>query len=103
VSTRISAAVRDGAPFAIDLMPDRSVEDIAARLSQRPKKRTLMKHLAALGLDPVKRALLQEFGRPLPEGPDLARLIKALPVRHGAPTDGRGDLHRRGRDPRGGG
>jgi uncharacterized flavoprotein (TIGR03862 family) len=66
-------------PFAIDLMPDRSVEDIARRLRQRPKKRTVMKHLgAALGLDPVKRALLQEFGRPLPDGPDLARLIKAL-------------------------
>jgi uncharacterized flavoprotein (TIGR03862 family) len=81
----ISAAVRDGAPFAIDFMPDRSVEDIAARLSQRPKKRTVMKHLATLGLDPVKRALLQEFGRPLPEGPDLARLIKALPVRHAGP------------------
>jgi len=82
----ISAAVRDGAPFAIDLAPDRSAEDIARRLAQRPKKRTLMKHLAqALGLDPVKRALLQEFGRPLPEGADLARLIKALPVRHLGP------------------
>jgi predicted flavoprotein YhiN len=33
----------------------------------------------------VKRALLQEFGRPLPEGPDLARLIKALPVHHKGP------------------
>jgi predicted flavoprotein YhiN len=33
----------------------------------------------------VKRALLQEFGRPLPDGPDLARLIKALPVRHEGP------------------
>jgi predicted flavoprotein YhiN len=45
-----------------------------------------MKHLGtALGLDPVKRALLQEFGRPLPDGPDLARLIKALPVHHKGP------------------
>jgi uncharacterized flavoprotein (TIGR03862 family) len=82
----VSAAVRDGAPFMLDLAPDRSVEDIATRLAARPKKRTLMKHLgAALGLDPVKRALLQEFGRPLPEGADLARLIKALPVRHKGP------------------
>jgi hypothetical protein len=64
-----------------------------------------MKHLgAALGLDPVKRALLQEFGRPLADGPDLARLIKALTgAPQGSPTDGRGDLDRRGRDPRGGG
>jgi uncharacterized flavoprotein (TIGR03862 family) len=82
----ISAAVRDGAAFAIDLMPDRSEADIARRLSQRPKKRTVMKHLArVLGLDPVKRALLQEFGRPLPHDTDLARLIKALPVRHEGP------------------
>lgn len=59
---------------------------MARRLSQRPKKRTVMKHLAqALGFDPVKRAILQEFGRPLPDGPDLARLIKALPVRHLGP------------------
>jgi uncharacterized flavoprotein (TIGR03862 family) len=82
----VSSAVRDGAPFAIDLAPDRSVEDIASRLAARPRKRTLMKHLgAALGLDPVKRALLQEFGRPLADGPDLARLIKALPVHHKGP------------------
>jgi len=81
----MSAAVRDGAVFRIDLMPDRSVEDITERLSKRPKKRTLMKHLHAMGLDPVKRALLQEFGRPLPDGADLARLIKALPVQHNGP------------------
>jgi uncharacterized flavoprotein (TIGR03862 family) len=82
----ISSAVRDGAAFAIDLAPDRSVDDIAARLAQRPKKRTVMKHLGtALGLDPVKRALLQEFGRPLPDGEGLARLIKALPIRHQGP------------------
>jgi uncharacterized flavoprotein (TIGR03862 family) len=82
----VSAAIRDGADFAIDLAPDRSPEDIAARLAARPRKRTIMKHLGqALGLDPVKRALLQEFGRPLPDGADLARLIKALPVRHLGP------------------
>lgn len=81
----VSAAVRDGAEFQIDLMPDRSVEDITERLAKRPKKRTLMKHLNAMGLDPVKRALLQEFGRPLPDGADLARLIKSLPVRHKGP------------------
>jgi uncharacterized flavoprotein (TIGR03862 family) len=82
----ISADVRDGAPFAIDLMPDRSVEDIAARLAARSRKRTVAKHLEqALGLDAVKRALLQEFGRPLPEGEALARLLKALPVRHAGP------------------
>jgi predicted flavoprotein YhiN len=28
---------------------------------------------------------VQEFGRPLPDGADLARLIKALPIRHAGP------------------
>lgn len=82
----VSAAVRDGATFSIDLAPDRTEADIAARLDLRPRKRTLMKHLGqALKLDAVKRALLQEFGRPLPDGAALARLIKALPVRHEGP------------------
>jgi hypothetical protein len=36
-----------------------------------------------LKLATVKMALLQEFGRPLPQDPEsLARLIKHLPVRH---------------------
>jgi hypothetical protein len=82
----VSADIRDGAPFSIDLLPDRTEADIARRLAARPRKRTLSRHLAQVpGLDPVKRALLQEFGRPLPGGADLARLIKALPVRHEGP------------------
>jgi predicted flavoprotein YhiN len=82
----VAADVRDGAPLSIDLLPDRDVADVAARLAARPAKRTLSRHLAqALGLDPVKRALLQEFGRPLPEGAALARLVKALPVPHRGP------------------
>ena len=39
-----------------------------------------------LGLEGAKRALLMEFGRPLPSQPDtLARLIKAVPIRHDGP------------------
>jgi uncharacterized flavoprotein (TIGR03862 family) len=82
----VSAAVRDGAPLVVDLLPDLSLEEVARRLAERPKKRTLAQHLEkALKLDPVKRALLQEFGRPLPEGVDLARLIKGLEIRHVGP------------------
>ena len=34
-------------------------------------------------LDPARIAVLQEFGRPLPQKPsDLAEVIKALPVKH---------------------
>jgi uncharacterized flavoprotein (TIGR03862 family) len=82
----VSAAVRDGAPLVVDLLPDLGPEEIAARLAARPKKRTLMQHLErALKLDPVKRALVQEFGRPLPDGADLAHLLKGLVIRHAGP------------------
>jgi uncharacterized flavoprotein (TIGR03862 family) len=82
----VSAAVRDGAPLVVDLLPDLGVDVIAARLAARPAKRTLAQHLdKALKLDPVKRALVQEFGRPLPDGADLARLIKGLMIRHAGP------------------
>ncbi|OAN78971.1 NAD(FAD)-utilizing dehydrogenase [Jannaschia sp. EhC01] len=79
----VSAAVRDGADLAFDLLPDRPVEGLVSRLRKRPRKQTLTKALTGLGLDPLKRALLQEFARPLPEDPAaLAALIKALPVKH---------------------
>jgi len=82
----VSAPVRDGAPLQVDLLPDLTQDQIIDRLAKRPKKRTLSQHLAkALSLDPAKRALLQEFGRPLPEGAALARLLKALPIRHQGP------------------
>ncbi len=81
-----SSAVRDGAALSFDLMPDRSVESLVSRLRKRPAKQTLTKALTGLGLDPAKRALLQEFARPLPEEPAaLAALIKALPVLHLGP------------------
>ena len=82
----VAAALRDGAALAVDLLPDLSEREVAARLAARPAKQTLARHLErALKLDPVKRALLQEFGRPLPEGVALARLIKRLPIRHAGP------------------
>ncbi|ABD53324.1 TIGR03862 family flavoprotein [Jannaschia sp. CCS1] len=82
----VSSAVRDGADLAFDLLPDRTVESLMSRLRTRPKKQTMTKALTGLGLDPLKRALLQEFARPLPEDPTtLAALIKALPVKHDGP------------------
>ena len=82
----VSAAVRDGAPLVVDLLPDLPLHEVATRLAARPGKRTVAQHLEkALRLDPVKRALLQEFGRPLPVGAELAPLLKALPIRHGGP------------------
>ena len=83
----IAAPVRDGAPLMIDLMPDLPVEDAAHRLARLPARDSLPNRLRkGLRLDPVKLALAQEWGRPLPSDPlALARRLKALPVRHAGP------------------
>lgn len=76
----MSRALRDGATLVMDLAPDRTEADIAARLSQRGRA-SLGTHLRkALHFDPLRIALLQEWGRPLPGGAALAARIKALPV-----------------------
>jgi len=82
----VSRAVREGAVLTLDLAPGRSLAEVAGRLAGGPGKQTQSNRLRkALKLDPVKIALLHEWGRPLPEGDALARLIKALPVRHEGP------------------
>ena len=80
----VSRAVREGAPLFIDLFPDKSLDQLRAALSRPRGKATLAKYLKqTLSLDPIRWALLNEFGRPLPS--DLAPLLKALPVRHSGP------------------
>lgn len=83
----ISAAVRDGAALTLDLAPARSQAALAARLASGRQGESLSNRLRkTLGLEPSKIALLQEWARPLPADPAaLARLIKALPVRHLGP------------------
>lgn len=78
----LSAALRDGAPLALDLIPDIDPEQACVRLSRRPAKETAVQALRkGLGLDPVRLALAMEFGRPWPIAPQArAALIKALPV-----------------------
>lgn len=80
----LTPALREGAPLRVDLLPDLVREAVIARLSRPRGKASVANHLRkALKLDPARLALLQEFGRPLPAAPsDLARLIKALPIRH---------------------
>lgn len=80
----ISAGVRDGAPLTVDLLPDLTLKEVAHRLSRPRGKASLANHLRkALKLGAARSAVLQEFGRPLPQQPEeLARLIKALPVKH---------------------
>lgn len=82
----VSRAVREGAELRLDLLPGRSPVEVAGRLAKGPGKDTVANWLRkAFKLDPVRIALLQEWGRPLPKGDGLARLIKALPVRHCGP------------------
>lgn len=80
----ICKAVRDGAPLALDLMPDLSLNDVVQRLSRPRGKASLSNHIRkALKLGPTRTALLTEFGRPLPSAPNaLAGVIKSLPVLH---------------------
>lgn len=80
----ISCAVRDGADLTVDLLPDLTRDVVAKRLASPRGKASLSNHMRrTLKLGPARTALLQEFGRPLPQDPaDLADLIKALPVKH---------------------
>ncbi|MFT5064686.1 MAG: putative flavoprotein (TIGR03862 family) [Reinekea sp.] len=80
----ISRALREGAPFKIDLMPDWSVSKVVEALARPRGKTSLSNHLRkTLRLDPQRIALLSEFGRPFPD--DLASLIKGLPITHNGP------------------
>ncbi|MDF1855162.1 TIGR03862 family flavoprotein [Pseudooceanicola sp.] len=75
----LTPALRAGAPLSLDLFPDRSLDDIRARLQRRRQGDSLSTHLRrTLKLAPILRALLMEWGRPMPD--DLAPLLKALPV-----------------------
>ena len=72
------------AELAIDLRPDLDEAALAARLARRRTGETLSNHLRkAAGLSPVAIAVLRDAaGGPLPaETDDLARLIKAAPLR----------------------
>ncbi len=80
----VSRAMREGAPLFLDLMPDWSEDRLRTALAKPRGKASLSNHLRkVLRLDPVRLALLSEFGRPFPD--DLAPLIKRLPVPHGGP------------------
>jgi uncharacterized flavoprotein (TIGR03862 family) len=74
----ISRALREGAALHLDLLPDLTAEAIAVRLNKARRGDTAAARLRKLGLSPVAVALVQEWGRPLPD--DLVPLLKALPV-----------------------
>lgn len=78
----LAPLLRERAPLMIDLLPDLDMTTVGARLAKGKKGESLGNRLRkALKLDGAKRALVQEFARPLPEdASELAALLKALPV-----------------------
>lgn len=81
----VSAAMRDGAPLTLDLLPGMSKDEVADKLARRGKESLGNALRKRLGLSPVQRALAMEFARPLPEGALLAERLKAVPVAHAGP------------------
>ncbi len=79
----LSHLIRDGAQAWIDLAPDLDEGALAARFARAPAKLSRGNRLRrALG-DPVRAALLMEWGGTLPgDALALARLAKSLPLRH---------------------
>jgi hypothetical protein len=79
----LSRPLREGTPLFLDLFPDLPVEALRRKLGVRGRE-SLANHLRKrLGLEGVRAALLQEWGRPLPADP--SGCLKALPVRHDGP------------------
>ncbi|WP_417725884.1 TIGR03862 family flavoprotein [Roseovarius sp.] len=74
----VSAALRDGAPLVLDLLPDLSVGQISERLARGRDSDSLKNRLRkGLKLDPAKLALVMEFGR---GSEDLSSMLKGLNV-----------------------
>ncbi|MBV1868530.1 MAG: TIGR03862 family flavoprotein [Marinosulfonomonas sp.] len=79
----LSKAVREGATVSVDLMPDWPLDRVAQALGKPRGKLTWPNYLRrVLRLNPVKIALLMEFGGPLNENENLPATIKNLPIRH---------------------
>ena len=82
----VAAAIRDGADAVLDLAPDLDVDRLAERFARPRGKLSVGNWLRRVLGDPVRAALLLEWGRPLPEDPKgWARRAKALPLRHQGP------------------
>ena len=80
----ISRGMREGHGLSLDLLPDLSVAEVAARLAKPRGKDSQANHLRKrLKLSPAQIALVQEVARPLPQDAKaLANLLKALPIAH---------------------
>ncbi|NHF74356.1 BaiN/RdsA family NAD(P)/FAD-dependent oxidoreductase [Paracoccus xiamenensis] len=83
----VAAAIRDGAEAVLDLAPDLDAEALAVRFAKPRGKLSIGNWLRRVLGDPVRAALLLEWGRPLPADPrGWALRAKALPLRHQGPA-----------------
>ncbi|WP_386679502.1 TIGR03862 family flavoprotein [Loktanella sp. R86503] len=83
----LSAAVRDGAPLFVDLMPDHDATALQVKLDAARMKSSLGKVLkSTLRLPPVKIALFNEMSRRTKPARPTATLLKALPIVHNGPA-----------------
>ncbi len=79
---RLAITSAGHADLAIDLRPDLSAEQIAAKLRAVPTKQSLSSRLRkGAGLSPAAAALLREGGALPPDTDALARQIKAVKLR----------------------
>ena len=82
----VASALRDGAEGRVDLAPDLDAAALAARFARSRGKLSLGNWLRRVLGDPVKVALLLEWGQPLPaDAAGWAMRAKALPLRHDGP------------------
>lgn len=81
----VSALMRDGGQTYIDLAPDLGEQALSKRFQKPKGKLSVGNWLRRVLGDPVKVALLLEFGA-RPEGAaGWVRTVKNLPLRHGGP------------------
>ncbi len=82
----VAAALRDGAETMVDLAPDVPLEELARRFAAAPARLSVGNRLRRVLGDPLRAALLMEWGQPLPADPArLAQRAKALHLRHEGP------------------
>ncbi|WBU60274.1 NAD(P)/FAD-dependent oxidoreductase [Paracoccus albus] len=82
----VAAAIRDGAQAVLDLAPDLDRPTLCKRFARPRGKLSLGNWLRRILSDPVKVALLLEWGKPFPTDPSgWAERSKSLPLRHAGP------------------
>lgn len=78
----VSRDLREGASLALDLLPDVTETEVAARLARMKTGESKANQLRKLGLPAAAVALVMEFGRRIP----TVQAVKSLPVTHQGPN-----------------